>query len=61
MHNAILSRKLQKNAHRKKKNVSMSKGDVIEMHARSPICPHVEETNVGQASIISSNLKYACT
>ena len=61
MHNAILAGKLKKNAHKKKKNASMSVGDVTKMHARSPICPHVEETNVGQASIISSNLKYACT
>ena len=61
MHNAILTVKLQKNAHKKKKNASMSEGDVIKMHTRSPICLQVEETNVGQASIISSILKYPRT
>ena len=61
MHNAILAGKLQKNAHRKKKNAIMSEGDVIKMHSRSPICSQVEETNAGHASIISSSLKYAHT
>ena len=61
MHNAILVRKLQKNARRPKKNDSMSEGDVIKMHAGSPIFPHVEKTNSKQASIISSSLKYAGT
>ena len=53
MHNAILVRKIQKNAHKKNKNPNMSEGDVIKMHAGSPICPQVEESNTGHASIIS--------
>ena len=48
MHNEILAGKIQKNAHRQKKNASMSEGDVIKMHARSPIFPQVEEKNLGR-------------
>ena len=42
MHNAILAGNLQNNACRKKKNSRMSEGDVIKMHAGSPIFPQVE-------------------
>ena len=61
MHNVILAGKLKKNARRKKKNVSMSEGDVLKIHAMSPICSQVEETNAAHASIISSSLEYART
>ena len=61
MNNAILVGKLQKNAHKKKKNSSMSEGDAIKIHTRSPICPQFEERNVIQASIIPSSLKYSLT